>query len=214
MDPTERNPSDTTASSRPDELRTRDDKLTGVPPGQTGATYDEGSMAEGMSAGSSTTYTGTPQVSTTRESSGLGSSELGTSSRRDERIGTGTDSYWDNEGPGPRIMAADTLEGDTVVNAAGEDLGEIKDIMIDVPSGRVAYAVLSFGGFLGIGDKLFAIPWQALQLDPENHRFVLDVDKERLRAAPGFDKDHWPSMADERWAVEIHEYYSSRPYWE
>jgi len=131
-----------------------------------------------------------------------------------ERIIGGAQAYWDNEGPGPRIMAADTLEGDNVVNAQGEDLGEIKDIMIDVPSGRVAYAVLSFGGVLGMGDKLFAIPWHALQLDPENHCFILNVDKERLKNAPGFDKDHWPSMSDQRWATDIHAYYGSRPYWE
>jgi sporulation protein YlmC with PRC-barrel domain len=137
-----------------------------------------------------------------------------TSPATNARILGGTQSYWDNEGPGPRIMAADTLEGDDVVNAQGEDLGEIKEIMIDVPSGRVAYAVLSFGGMLGLGDKLFAIPWHALQLDPENHCFVLDVDKERLKNAPGFDKDHWPSMADQRWATDIHSYYDARPYWE
>ncbi len=130
------------------------------------------------------------------------------------RIIGGSQSYWDNDGPGPRIMAADTLEGDDVVNALGENLGELQHIMIDVPSGRVAYAVLSFGGFLGMGDKLFAIPWQALKLDPENHRFILDIDKDRLKAAPGFDKDHWPSMADQRWASDIHSYYGSRPYWE
>ena len=130
------------------------------------------------------------------------------------RILGGMESYFDNEGPGPRIMAADTLEGDKVVNSAGEDLGDIKDIMIDVPSGRVAYAVLSFGGVLGMGSKLFAVPWRALQLDPENHRFILDVDKDQLKNAPGFDKDHWPSMADQRWANEIHDYYGSTAYWE
>ena len=130
------------------------------------------------------------------------------------RIVAGTQSYWDNDGPGPRIMAADTLEGDKVVNSAGEDLGEIKDIMIDVPSGRVAYAVLSFGGLLGMGDKLFAIPWQVLQLDPPNHRFVLDVDKDRLKSAPGFDKDHWPAMADQAYGGTLHSYYGVRPYWE
>jgi len=111
-------------------------------------------------------------------------------------------------------MAADTLEGDDVVNAQGEHLGVIKSIMIDVPSGRVAYAVLSSGGFLGIGDKLFAIPWNALTLDADNKCFVLNIDKERLKNAPGFDKDHWPSMADQRWATEVHSYYQTRPYWE
>ncbi len=110
-------------------------------------------------------------------------------------------------------MAADTLEGDTVVNRQGETLGEIKHIMIDVPRGRVAYAVLSFGGILGIGDKLFAIPWSAFSLDAGNHNFILDVPEQRLKDAPGFDKDHWPAMADERWAGEVHSYYHTRPYW-
>jgi sporulation protein YlmC with PRC-barrel domain len=118
------------------------------------------------------------------------------------------------EGPGPYVMEADTLEGNDVVNAQGEKLGDIKSIMIDVPSGRVAYAVLSSGGFLGIGDKLFAIPWSALTLDADNKCFILNIDKERLKNAPGFDKDHWPSMADQRWATEIHSYYQRRPYWE
>jgi hypothetical protein len=86
--------------------------------------------------------------------------------------------------------------------------------MLDVPSGRVAYAVLSSGGFLGIGDKLFAIPWSALTLDADNKCFILNIDKERLKNAPGFDKDHWPSMADQRWATEVHSYYQRRPYWE
>jgi sporulation protein YlmC with PRC-barrel domain len=116
-------------------------------------------------------------------------------------------------GPGPEVMAASTLEGDTVVNAAGEKLGEITDIMLDVPSGRVAYAVLSFGGFLGLGDKLFAVPWQALTLDADQKQFVLDVDKELLKNAPGFDKDSWPSMADPQWAQSIYAYYGSEPYW-
>lgn len=119
-----------------------------------------------------------------------------------------------SSGPGPRIMAADTLEGDNVVNSEGRTLGEIKHIMIDVPQGRVAYAVLSFGGFLGLGDKLFAIPWSALTLDAGNHNFILDVPEQRLKDAPGFDKDHWPTMADERWASQVHSYYHSRPYWE
>ena len=131
-----------------------------------------------------------------------------------ESMNTASDSGWDNGGPGPRIMAADTLEGDKVFNNAGDELGEITNIMIDVPNGRVAYAVLSFGGFLGMGNKLFAVPWDVLQLDTESKCFVLDVDREKLEGAPGFDKDHWPSMADQRWATDIHSYYGSRPYWE
>jgi len=118
-----------------------------------------------------------------------------------------------SSGPGPEIMASGTLEGDDVVNRQNEDLGKIKDIMIDVPTGRVAYAVLSSGGFLGMGDKLFAIPWAALTLDADRKCFILDVDKERLKNAPGFDKDHWPSMADKTWANEVHSYYGQRNYW-
>lgn len=117
-----------------------------------------------------------------------------------------------NEGPGPRIMAADTLCGNDVKNRAGETLGEIEHIMLDVPTGRIAYAVMASGGFLGIGEKLFALPWSALTLDTAEKCFILDVDKERIKVAPGFDKDHWPEMADERWARDIHAYYASRPY--
>lgn len=131
-----------------------------------------------------------------------------------DRITGATNLYGNDSGPGPKIMAADTLVGNDVVNTAEENLGDIEAIMLDVPSGRIAYAVLSFGGFFGFGDKLFAIPWSALQLDPDNKRFILSVTKDQLENAPGFDKDHWPSMADQRWAIDIHRYYSSRPYWE
>lgn len=115
------------------------------------------------------------------------------------------------DGPGPALMGADTLIGDNVVNAQGEDLGEIKEIMLDMRSGQVAYAVLSFGGFLGMGEKLFAVPWQALRLDTVNKRFVLNVDKARLANAPGFDPDAWPDMSDMHWAGEIHAFYGTDP---
>ena len=122
--------------------------------------------------------------------------------------------YDNTSGPGPMIMSADTLTGDDVVNTAGEDLGEIDHIMIDVPSGKIAYAVLSFGGFLGMGDKLFAIPWSALTLDADNKQFVLNIDKDKLKDAPGFDKDHWPDLAQEDWATEVHSFYGAEPYWQ
>ena len=120
----------------------------------------------------------------------------------------------DNSGPGPEVMDAATLIGDKVVNAAGENLGKIEAIMLDVTTGRIAYAVLSFGGFLGMGSKLFAIPWGALTLDAREHGFILDASKEKLENAEGFDKDHWPSMADPTWASEIHAYYNVAPYWD
>jgi sporulation protein YlmC with PRC-barrel domain len=114
-------------------------------------------------------------------------------------------------GPGPALMGADTLIGDDVVNGADEDLGDIKEIMLDMNSGQVAYAVLSFGGFLGMGEKLFAVPWQALHLDTVNKRFVLNIAKERLKTAPGFDPDAWPDMSDVTWAKQIHTFYGTDP---
>ncbi|AVR98074.1 PRC-barrel domain-containing protein [Pseudoduganella armeniaca] len=115
-----------------------------------------------------------------------------------------------NEGPGPRLMGADTLMGEDVYNRQEEDLGDIKEIMIDMQSGQIAYAVLSFGGILGMGDKLFAVPWQALQLDTVNKRFILDVSKERLESAPGFDKDRWPDMASAEFGSQIHGFYGTQ----
>lgn len=114
----------------------------------------------------------------------------------------------------PTVLAADTLAGDKVVNLKNENLGTIEHLMIDLATGRVAYAVLSFGGFLGMGDKLFAIPWGALALDTVEKCFVLNADKELLEKAPGFDKDHWPDMADRTWGTGIYSYYGAKPYWD
>lgn len=115
----------------------------------------------------------------------------------------------DTEGPGPRLMGADTLIGEDVYNRQDEDLGDIKEIMLDMRSGQVAYAVLSFGGWLGMGHKLFAVPWQALQLDTVNKRFLLDVSKEHLKNAPGFDKDDWPDMASTEFNTQLHSFYGT-----
>jgi sporulation protein YlmC with PRC-barrel domain len=113
-----------------------------------------------------------------------------------------------------RVLSASSLAGDRVRNNAGEDLGKIEEIMIDIHSGRVAYAVLSFGGFLGMGNKLFAVPWHALAVDLSNHEFVLDVSRETLENAPGFDKSDCPDMADPDWGAQIHRHYGRTPYWE
>lgn len=114
-----------------------------------------------------------------------------------------------DQGPGPELMGADTLIGNDVYNLQDEDLGDVKEIMLDMRTGRVSYAVLSFGGFLGMGEKLFAVPWSALTLDTENKRFTLDVEKNRLETAPGFDQDSWPNMADPTWEKTIHDYYGT-----
>jgi len=109
------------------------------------------------------------------------------------------------------LMSASTLMGNDVYNPEDENLGDIKDFMLDVHSGKICYAVLSFGGFMGMGSKLFAVPWRALKLDTENKRFVLDVTEDQLKQAPGFDKDHWPDMTDAIWAQRIDAYYGIKP---
>ncbi len=104
-------------------------------------------------------------------------------------------------------LSATSLEGNKVVNHLGEDIGKIEDLMIDTNRGRVDYAVLSFGGIMGIGDKLFAVPMERISVDTENKRCVFDVEKERLENAPGFDKDNWPNTADAKWQTRIADYY-------
>ena len=114
----------------------------------------------------------------------------------------------------PNVLSAGTIKGDSVRNDKGEDLGKIEELMIDLNSGKIAYAVLSFGGFLKMGNKLFAVPWQALAVDTANHQVVLNVEKNVLETAPGFDKDNWPDMADPAWGGQIHRHYGVAPYWE
>ena len=118
-----------------------------------------------------------------------------TPSQEGARI-VGTAHVDDYSGPGPEVMAASSFEGETVVNQQGETLGEIEEIMLDVRRGCIAYAVLAVGGLLGIGEKYFAIPWKALTLDTDRKCLVLDADKDRLKNAPGFDKEHWPHVAE------------------
>ena len=89
-------------------------------------------------------------------------------------------------------LTASSLLGDKIYNTAGEQLGEIKDIMLNLDEGTIAYVVIEFGGFLGMGQKLFSVPFDALHLDAENQTFILHRSKESLESEPGFDKDHWP----------------------
>ncbi len=111
-------------------------------------------------------------------------------------------------------VKSSSIIGSNVVNPQHESLGDVKEMVIDPRTGKVAYAVVSFGGFLGMGEKLFAIPFSAFAYNPTQNEYVLDVDKAKLKAAPGFDSDHWPVMADEKWNRETSSYYDRAPYWE
>jgi PRC-barrel domain len=105
------------------------------------------------------------------------------------------------------IRTKKSVIGTKVVNVQNEDLGKIEDVILEAGSGRAAYAVLSFGGFLGMGDKDFLIPWSALGFDLANDRVLLNVDKDRLKNAPGFDKDDWPNMTDPTFGQGVSQYY-------
>jgi sporulation protein YlmC with PRC-barrel domain len=113
-----------------------------------------------------------------------------------------------------KVLSVDAVRGDRVYNPEGEDLGRIEDLMLDLETGSIAYAVLSFGGFLGLGDKHFAIPWQALRLDQERSTVVLDIPRERLKDAQGFDRNDPPNFADRSWGAEVHSHYGYDPYWQ
>jgi hypothetical protein len=101
-----------------------------------------------------------------------------------------------------------------VYDVAGKFLGEIQELVIDIDSGRVAYALMAVGGFLGLGRKLFALPWGMVTLDSEYQRCVINIDLERLIDAPSLDGDLLPRMADPGWATAVHAYFGCKPYWE
>lgn len=107
-----------------------------------------------------------------------------------------------------QVSRASKIIGTKVKNPNGENLGAIKDLVIDPASGQVVYGVVSFGGVLGVGDKLFAIPWDGLSWNSDKKYYVLDLDKETLKKAPGFDKKHWPDTSNkwERLREELNQF--------
>jgi hypothetical protein len=112
------------------------------------------------------------------------------------------------------VVSASKIIGEAVENLQQEKLGKIHELVIDAKEGRVAYAVLSFGGFLSMGNKLFAMPWKAFEFSSTENKLILNVDKKKLEIAPGFDKDaKWPDFADRTWGASIYKYYGYDPYW-
>ena len=107
------------------------------------------------------------------------------------------------------VVPTSKIIGESVVNRENEKLGKIHDLVLDANAGRLAYAVLSFDG------KHFAMPWSAFEFSNTEHKLILDVDKKKLEAAPGFDEnDKWPDFADRTWGDDIHNYYGKKPYWQ
>lgn len=113
----------------------------------------------------------------------------------------------------PRLMTADSLCGNKVINRQGDVLGEVEEIVIDVPRGRIAYAAMASGGFLGLGERLFAVPWSVMVYDAGRECFVMDANKAVFENAPGFDKDHWPTQPQNEWLDRMYRHYGAPPYW-
>ena len=114
-----------------------------------------------------------------------------------------------------RLMRTNTLFGYRVKSPQGEDLGKLEELMIDLEAGRIAYAVLSFGGLWGLGDKLAVVPWEALQVSTTGDKSIrLNVEKEKLQKAPHFERATLPELANRQWGATIHAYYGYPPYWE
>lgn len=117
----------------------------------------------------------------------------------------------DDKTTGTNVRASELI-GMNIVNFEGESLGEINDLVIDANSGRVRYAAVQYGGFLGLGDKLFAVPFEAFEVrpeadDPDNMLLVLNVNQEQLEGAQGFDDEHWPNFADPTFTSEVDKRY-------
>ena len=111
-----------------------------------------------------------------------------------------------------RLIASDKVEGTAVYNRKGERLGDVHNLMVDKYSGQVAYAVMSFGGFLGIGESYHPLPWKVLDYDKRTGGYVVDLDKDKLRAAPSFTRDQTPDWSNRDWGTRVHDYYGVRPH--
>ncbi len=110
------------------------------------------------------------------------------------------------------LVRTKEVVGIGVKNTQNENLGKIEEVVLDKQTGHACYVVLSFGGILGMGDALFALPWNAIKYNEEQECFILNIDKDKLKNAPGFDKDNWPNMAEKVWGEKISNYYGVRPY--
>jgi sporulation protein YlmC with PRC-barrel domain len=108
------------------------------------------------------------------------------------------------------LISSEDVEGTNVYDAKGDKIGDIDHIVIDKASGNVTYAVMSFGGFLGLGDNHYPVPWHALKYDSELDGYRTDITEEQLSKAPAYDKDSW---GDRDWESKLHSYYSVPPYW-
>jgi sporulation protein YlmC with PRC-barrel domain len=125
---------------------------------------------------------------------------------------TGSDGSHGSNGDSARrthqLYRSSKIVGSPVHDPKDKKIGEIKDLMLDSARGEIAYAVVNFGGVLGVGAKYHAVPWQALEPSDDGRYYVLYADRETITQAPGFDRSRWPDMADQRWSADIDRYWS------
>ena len=112
-----------------------------------------------------------------------------------------------------RLISADKVEGTSVYNTAGDKLGAIDNVMIDKQTGKVAYAMMSFGGFLGLGEKYHPLPWSMLKFDTSKGGYLVNLDKRTLEGAPMYAQNDTINWEDEAWGKKVHDYYGVPPYW-
>lgn len=138
----------------------------------------------------------------------LAQDEAPTRQARDERPQAGiTAGKLDHKTSGSAVRASELI-GMNIQNSQGESLGEINDLVMDANTGKIRYAAVSYGGFLGVGDKMFAVPWAAFKVhaevdDPDDYVLVLNITQQHLEGAQGFDKDHWPDFADKKFTDDL-----------
>jgi sporulation protein YlmC with PRC-barrel domain len=113
-----------------------------------------------------------------------------------------------------RLIAADQVQGTTIYNPNGDNLGSVEDVMIDKVSGKIAYAVVGFGGFLGIGNRHYPLPWEKLSYDPAMGGYVVDLDRSVLEGAPSYADNDAVAWNDRAWDEQVYDYYGARPYWD
>ena len=114
---------------------------------------------------------------------------------------------------GKPLIESDRVEGTAVFDSRGSKIGTIKRLMIDKLSGKVAYSVMSFGGFLGIGEQEHVVPWSKLTYDPGFEGFRTDITEQQLKGAPSFYRESDYGWNDRTREKELHDYYRSAPYW-
>ncbi len=127
-------------------------------------------------------------------------------------VAAAADGDGDGDGKDHRLISAGKVEGTAVYNRSGERLGTVEDVMLDKVSGKVAFAVMSFGGFLGIGEKYHPLPWSTLTYDLQQGGYVVDMTRGQLEAAPSYGLNENVDLNDDVYGRRVYDYYKA-PYW-